>query len=277
MTIPNGIGWGTDVYRAIFIPLTSTGVPDVPGYPEPAEDGFAGYEFRGPKNLTLNLGAPRAVNNVSQGRVNDTIYLPSTDAKTAEFHLSYIDQELFAKLGAVKRRTDIGEASIMAFGTDKQGLEIAGAFIISNLAFHDGDGAPQWHNYILPRVRAVITMPSMDENALDVTANLSLGSTRRHLWGQTVSELLDGATQLMGYDYITEKRFNVHSWLTDGSEDIFLYPSDKLPESDAKVSLWNVTDGVEITAGVTFNDANIDFAAAPGSGDVLMALYEYQD
>lgn len=277
MSVPNGIGWGTDVYRAVFYPLLPSGLIDVPGYPEPAEDGFGGYEFQGPKNLTLNLGAPRAIVNTSQGRVNDTIYLPATDAKTAEFHLSYIDQVLFAKLGAVKTRTDIGEGRTMPFGTDKQGLELAGAFVISNLAFHDGDGNPQWHNYILPKVRAVVTMPSMDENALDVTVNLSLGSTRTHLWGQAVSELNDGATRLTGYDHITEYRFNIHTWLADGSEDVFLYPADKLPVSDAKVSVWNVTDGVEITAGIAFNDANIDFTSAPTAGDLIMALYEYLD
>lgn len=277
MTIPSGKGWGTDVYNAKFYPITSTGAIDVPGYPEPAEDGFGGYEFLGPKNMTLNLGSPRAVNNVSQGRVNATIYLPSTDAKTAEFHLSYIDQELFAKLGSVKRRTDIGEISIFPFGTDKQGLEISGLFVISNLAFLNEDQAPVWHNYILPRVKAIVNMPSMDENALDVTVNLSMGAARRHAWGETVSEANDGATQLIGYDLITEKRFNIHAWLADGTEDVFLYPADKLPESDAKVSLWDYNAGTEITAGVAFNDANIDFAAAPAANKILIALYEYQD
>jgi hypothetical protein len=277
MTIPSGKGWGTDVYRAVFLPIDSTGGIDVPGYPEPAEDGFGGYEFLGPKNLTLNLGSPRAITNVSQGRVNDTIYLPSTDAKTAEFHLSYIDQVLFSILGAVKRRTDIGEGSTMPFGTDKQGLEIAGAFLISNLAFHDENSNPVWHNYMLPKVRAIVTQPSMDENAVDVTVNLSLGSSTKHLWGQAVTEAIDGATRLTGYDHITEFRFNIHAWLADGSEDIFLFPADKPPISSAKTSVWNFTDGVEITSGFVVNTANLDFTLAPSANDLIVALYEYPD
>jgi hypothetical protein len=278
MALPSGIGWGTDVYKAKFYPIRSDGGIDVPSYPDVLPiDGFGGYEFRGPKNLTLNLGAPRAITNVSQGRVNDTIYLPSTDAKTAEFHLSYIDQELFAILGSVKTRTDIGYGRTMPIGTDKQGLEIAGTFVISNLAFHDGDGVSQWHNYILPRVRAIVNMPSMDENALDVTVNLSLGSTTRHIWGQTVSELNDGATQLMGYDHITWNRFDVYAWLADGVEDTFLLPVDRpaLANFADTMSVWNYTTGTEITGGITKSETGVVFGAAPADGVLIVALYEY--
>src|SRR5690349_17874054 len=278
MTLPDGAGWGTDIYEAKFLPIRSDGGIDVPGYPEPATDGFGGYKFKGPKNLTLNLGAPRAVTNVSQGRVNDTIYLPSTDAKTAEFHLSYIDQELFAILSTVKRRTDIGLASIMPFGTDKQGLEISGAFIVSNLAFHDEENsAPQWHNYILPRVRAVVNMPGMDENALDVTVNLSLGSARTHLWGEAVSLANDGATRLMGYDYITENPLNVWAFLADGSEDTFLIDPDRPAVADPDaMSIWNYTTGTEITSAITKSTTGVVFDSAPTADDLIIVLYEFE-
>lgn len=278
MAEPSGIGWGTDVYRAVFLPINSNGAIDVPEYPDtlPA-DGFGGYDFRGPKNLTLNLGAPRAVTNVSQGRVNDTIYLPSTDAKTAEFHLSYIDQELFAKLATTKTRIDIGEARIFPFGTDKQGLEIAGAFLISNLAFHDENGATVWHNYLLPRVRAIVNMPSMDENALDVTVNLSLGSATKHLWGQSVLEANDGATQIMGQDIVTNGRLNIYAWLADGTEDIFLLPTDKPALSNFATTfvLWDYNAGTQITAGITKAMTGVTFAAAPTAGKIIIAIYEY--
>jgi hypothetical protein len=278
MAVPSGQGWGTDVYRAVFYPIRSSdGGIDAPEYPIPANEAFEGYEFLGPKNLSLNLGAPRAVTNVSQGRVNGTIYLPSTDAKTAEFHLSYIDQALFSTLGGVKRRVDIGNGSTMPFGTDKQGLEIDGTFVISNLAFHDENEIAKWHNYILPRVRAVVTMPSFDENAVDVTVNLSLGSTRKHVWGQAVSELLDGATQLIGYDHITNERFNLVAWLADGVEDLFLLPTDKPARSDFADSfaIWNYTTGLEITAGIAKSTTGVDFVVAPDEDTLLIAVYEY--
>jgi hypothetical protein len=276
MALPSGKGWGTDVYRAVFYPIRADGGIDAPDYPIPANEAYEGLEFLGPKNLSLNLGAPRAVTNVSQGRVNGTIYLPSTDAKTAEFHLSYIDQETFATLGDVLRRTDVGNASIMPFGTDKQGLEIDGIFVISNLAFHNEDESAVWHNYVLPRVRAVVNMPSFDENAVDVTVNLSLGAARKHVWGQAVSEANDGATQFIGLDVITNDRFNIVAWLADGSEDIFLLPTDKPSVADlTTMSIWNFTTGLEITAGVTKSTTGIDFAVAPTNNHLIIVIYEY--
>jgi hypothetical protein len=276
MTDPSGIGWGVDVYRASFYPINTAGGVDVPGYPEPATDGYGGLEFSRPKSLTLNLGAPRAITNVAQGRVQDTIYLPSTDAKTGEFHLSNIDQVTFAALSAVKTRL-VGGGRSMPFGTDKQGLEIDGTFVISQLAFHDNDGVSQWHNYILPRVRAIVTMPSFDENAIDVTVNLSLSPTSKHVWGQALSEANDGALSMTGLDHITWDRFNIHAWLADGVEDTFLFPVNKQALSNFAdtFTLWDYNAGTEITASITKSETGVVFVSAPADGKLLVALYEY--
>jgi hypothetical protein len=276
MADPSGIGWGVDVYRAVFYPINTAGGVDVPPYPAPAADGFGGLEFSRPKSLSMNLGAPRAITNVAQGRVQDTIYLPSIEAKTAEFHVSNIDQVTFAALSAVKTRI-IGGGRGMPFGTDKQGLEIDGMFLISQLAFHDGDGVGQWHNYILPRVRAVVTMPSFDENAIDVTVNLSLSPTSKHAWGQALSELNDGALNMHGWDHITWDRFNIYAWLADGVEDIFLFPVNKqaLPNFATTFELWDYNLGTEITSGMVKSQAGVDFTVAPAAGKLLIAIYEY--
>lgn len=275
--VPSGIGWGTDVYRAVFYPIRSDGGIDVPGYPTPAETPYEGLEFSGPRSLALNLGAPRTVVNVAQGAVQDTIYLPSIDAKTAEFHVSYIDQVTFAELGSVKTRT-IGGGRGMPLGTDKQGLEIGGIFLISQLAWHNEDGVEAWHNYIIPRARAVVTWPSFNDAAIDVTINLSLSSAKRHVWGQALSETNDGATKMHAWDHQTWDRFNIVAWLADGTEDIFLFPTDKQPLTaniNDRLEVWNYDTGLELTSGFTRSAANIDFTVAPADGTLLIALYEY--
>jgi len=277
MTDPTGIGWGTDVYRALFFPIGTTGGIDHPGYPTlAAAEAYEGLEFNGPKNLILNLGAPRPVVNVSQGKVNDTIYLPSIEAKTAEFHLSYIDQVIFAALSAVKTRI-VGGGRSMPFGTDKQGLEIDGTFLISNLVFHDEDGVTQWHNYILPRVRAVVTMPSFDENAGDVTVNLSLSKSTKHIWGQALSEATDGALSMHGLDHITWDRFNVVAWLADGTEDTFLFPTDKpaLANFATTFELWDFAAGTEVSGGITKSTTGVVYASPPAADKLLIGIYEY--
>lgn len=269
----SGIGWGTDTYRACFFPITSDGGIAAPGYPTPASEPYTGLEFSGPKNLALNLGSPRAINNVSQGRVNDTIYLPSLDAKTAEFHLSYIDQEVFAELSNVKTRTVAGGKG-MPFGTDKQGLEIAGTFLISQLAFHNEDSVTQWNNYILPRVRAIVTMPGFTDAETDVTVNLSLASTRKHVWGETLTIATDGATKMIGYDHITWDIFNIVAWMADGVETVFDLPAEH-PSADSRddtLAVYRYSTGLEVATSA-IAAATVTFGAPPASG-LLVCLYE---
>lgn len=255
MSLPSGIFWSRDVYRATFLPIRTDGGIDVPGYPSPAADGYGGLDFAGPKNFSFNLGAARAVTNVSQGRVNDTMYLPSIDAKTAEFHLSYFDQESFAKLSGVKRRT-IGRGTGMPLATDKQGLEISGSFLLSQLKTQDDDGVQVWHSYLIPRARAVVGVPNADDNDFDITVQMSLSASRKHITGEAVTELLDGATKMHAWDHVTWDRFNIWAWLADGSEDTFLLPADKpaVDLTDGTFTLWDYSLGTEITAGMTKRD-----------------------
>lgn len=269
----SGIGWGTDTYRAVFFPIGNDGGISAPPYPITAETPYGGLEFQGPKNLALNLGSPRAINNVSQGRVNDTIYLPSLDAKTAEFHVSYIDQEMFATLSSVKTRT-IGGGKGMPFGTNKQGLEIAGTFLISQLAFHNEDGVTQWNNYILPRVRAIVTMPGFTDAETDVTINLSLSPTKKHVWGEALSQTNDGATSMLGYNHITWDIFNIVAWLADGSETIFLLPDDH-PSADSRddtLVVYRYSTGLALTPSAVGEDS-VTFGVAPAEG-LLIGIYE---
>lgn len=275
MTV-SGKGWGVDVYNATFFPITSTGAIDHPGYPTlGVSEAYEGLPFDRPKSLTLNLGAPRAITNVAQGRVQDTIYLPSTDAKTGEFHLSDIDLETFADLSAVKTRT-VGAGLMMPFGTDKQGLEIDGIFLISQLVFHDEDGVTKWNNYILPRVRAIVTMPSFNENATDVTVNLSMSPAKKHVWGQALTENADGALEFTGLNVVTDDRFNIVAWYTDGVQDTFLFPTNKQAVNHASTfTLWDYAAGTEVTVGITKSAAGVEYASAPADNKLLIGLYQY--
>lgn len=226
VTPPSGIGVGLDVYRAVFFPLTSTGAIDAPGYPVAAETPYEGLEFYKPKTFQPNLGNPRTIPVTSQGRVQDTFLLPSLDAKTGEFHLAYIDMVTFAALTKVKTRT-IGGATMMPTGTDKQGLEILGAFLISQLQFHDEDGLNAWHSYLIPRARAAVTWPAFNENPIDVTVTMSFSSTKKHVWGEAVGQTNDGATELTMIPFVTWDLPNIVAWLADGVETAFLLPTNK--------------------------------------------------
>jgi hypothetical protein len=273
---PSGILWGVDVLKAKFFPIRSAddGI-DAPGYPVAAETPYEGLEFAGPKSLTLNLGAPRAIVNVAQGRVQDTIYLPSIDAKTGEFHVSYVDLETFAELSAVKTFS-VGGSKSMPFGTDKQGLEIQGIFLISRLVSHSESGGKVWDNYILPRVSAVITMPSFTDAALDVTINLSLSPTKSHIWGEALTEADHGALSMTGLDHVTADKFNIVAWVGDGSETTFLLPTD-FPSASSRATTFKVYDySTGMAVSGTPGETSFVAGGAPTDGALLIGLYEYE-
>jgi hypothetical protein len=120
-------------------------------------------------------------------------------------------------------------------------------------------------------------MPSFDENAIDVTVNLSLGQTTKHIWGQTLTENTDGALKMHGLDHITWNRLNVVAWLADGAETTFLFPTDKPATSDYATTfeLWDYNAGTEVTAGITKSTTGVVYDSAPAASKLLIALYEY--
>jgi len=270
---PTGIGVGIDLWSVKFFPLKSDGTIDAPPYPVAAETPYEGLTLGKAKTLQPNLGAPRTIPVVAQGRVQTTFILPPTDAKTAELHLAYIDMEVFAELSKVKTRT-IGGARGMAAGTNKQGLELSGAMLVSQLQFHTDDGLDAWHSYLFPRVKAAITWPAFNENPIDVTVTMSLSSAKKHLWGAALTEADDGATEFAMWPFQTWGLPNIVAWVGDAAETTFLLPADAQANStfvDTFV-VYNSTTGAVISG--TPSAANFIAGAAPAANAIVMGFYE---
>lgn len=273
ITPPDGQGVGIDVWRAKFFPLDSSGIIKTNEYPITAETPYEGIELIKPKSFQPNLGTARTIAVVAQGRVQTTFLLPPIDPKTAEFHVAYIDLEAFAQLTQVKTRT-IGGWKGLAAGTNKQGLEITGAFLISQLQFHTEDGLDAWSSYLLPRVRAAITWPAYNENPIDVTITMSLSAAKKHVWGPALTETNDGATEFTMWPFQSWGQPNLVTWLSDGVETTFLLP-ENAPANDTfadTFKVYNVTDGA-LVAGTPAADSFVA-GAAQTDGDVLLAVYE---
>mgnify|MGYP001574714029 CR=1 FL=1 len=67
----------------------------------------------------------------------------------------------------------------------------------------------------------------MNENPADWTVNFALGRGKKTVWGETLTEVLDGATRANGHIALNWGQLNLVAWLADGSEDTFLLPTDK--------------------------------------------------
>lgn len=278
MATPSGRIWNVEIRRSKFFPLDPTGAIAVPGYPTPATTAYEGLEFARPKSLVPNFGAPRTITNVAQGRVQDTIILPSIDPKTGEYHLSDIDMETFATLQNVKTRT-IGNGIGMPWGTDKQGLEINGIFTTTALVGHDENGDEKVLTMIYPKARGVVTWPAMNENAIDVTVNFSFSATKKHIWGQALTEATDGALEQTAFPLITNNDWNMVAFLADGVEDTFLLPTNRPAADDfaSSMTVWNFMDGTEYTGGaITKSSTQFVLASPPTDQDIIVCLYEYE-
>ena len=120
-------------------------------------------------------------------------------------------------------------------------------------------------------------MPSFDENAIDVTVNLSLSASTKHVTGQVLTEATDGALKMHGLDHITWDRFNIVAWLADGVEDAFLLPTDKpaLSNFATTFTLWDYNAGTQITANITKATTGVTFTSPPADDKLIIGLYEY--
>lgn len=273
MSTPSGQGVGIDVWRAFFFPLLTDGTIDTPGYPTPAEEPYEGIELIKAKSFQPNLGNARTIPVVAQGRVQTTFLLPPIDAKTAEFHVAYIDMDAFAELSKVKVRT-IGERKMMAAGSNKQGLEVTGAFLISQLQFHTEDGTDAWFSYLLPRVKAMITWPVFNENPIDVTITMSLSAAKKHLWGAALTETDDGATEATMWPIVSTGMPKIVAWEADGAETTFLLPTDAqaLSTFATTFKVYDTSTGSAVAG--TPSAANFVAGAPPADGKKILGFYE---
>lgn len=275
MPTPSGIGTGLDLWKVTFFPLNSDDTINTPGYPIAAEVAYEGLELPKPKTLQPNLGTPRLIPVVAQGRVLHTFILPPIDPKSVEVHLAYVDINVFAELTRVKAHT-IGNSIMMAAGTNKQGLEIPGLLLVQQLQSVTGGGADVWTGYVFPRVKASVVWPAFNENPIDVTIQMSVGISQKHFLGIALTEAAHGATEAGMFPFHSYGQRNIVAWEADGTETIFLLPADAQADDTyaATFKVYNMTDAA-IVAGTP---ATTGFTAtsAPTDGDILIAWYEQE-
>ncbi len=273
-TPPSGAVAFIDVWKATFFPYDTDGTLYLPPYPVPAETPYEGIQFQKVKTLAPNLGAPRQIAVVAQGSVQTTFILPSIDPQTIEAHLAYADLEVYADVTGVIART-IGGATVVPFGTNKVGFEKKGILVVSALAAHTADDdSDVWYTNIFLSAKASFQWAAFNENPADVTVNFSLGPKKTAVWGETFTELIDGASKAVGHAVLTWGQLNLVAWLADGAETTFLLPTEKpsLPTFADTFKVYNLTTGAAV-AGTPAEDQFVA-GGAPTAGVKLLGWTE---
>lgn len=268
MAATNGILWGVEMYRAVIFPLNTDGTLQATG-----PTVYEGLEIRGPRVFELTPAEPRLIVNPGAGRVQDTIYLPPNEANRAELRVGYNDQNVNAALSGAKVIT-VGESTMVARGTDKQGSEPDVAMFVTQMA-KDSNKLSRWHSYIIPRARAIPMDSPMNESALEIRYMITMNPATAHLWGHTLTITDEGVTEAAYMDVMTEGKLNIVAWLADGVEDEFLFPVNKPAIDVGKIALFDYATGTEVSAGITKATTGITYAVAPAADVLLVAKYEY--
>ena len=269
------IYWGLDIYRVVLFPLFDSGV-NKGGIQAVDNSAFEGYEVPGPVSFEFSFGNPRTIPNVSQGRVNDTIILPSTEAKTAILRCSYDSQTLNALLTGVNITTN-GLAKVLDEGTDREGLEIQCAALLQQLVSHDDDGLEVWSTDLCPRVTLVPQPVNKTDAALSKQYNIALGKSTKRAWGETLSIATHNCTRAVKQNVLSNGRFNMVGWLGDCIDSTFALPADKPALTSSSAKAWNFVTGALVAGTWDLADLATTFTPTviPDATDLLTCIYEW--
>lgn len=267
--------WGLDIYRVVLFPLFTSG-DNKGGIQAVDETAYEGHEVPGPVSFEFNFGTPRTMANVSQGQVNDTIILPSTDPKTGILRCSYSSQELNALLTGVNITT-VGAAKVMDDGTSKEGQEIQCGILLQQLVSHDDDGNVVWVSEVCPKATLVPSPVNYNENALVKEYNIGLSKSTKRLWGETLTIATHGNTKAVKSNVVSNDKFNIIAWLGDNVATEFTLPADKVAKTSAAAKVWNYFTGVEEVGAWDASVLADTFTPTvkPAAGELLICTYEW--
>ena len=267
--------WGLDIYRVVLFPLFTSGV-NKGGIQAVDETAYEGVEVPGPVSFDFSFGNPRTIANTSQGRVNDTIILPSLDPKTGVLRCSYNSQTLNALLTGVKITT-VGAAKITEEGTSQEGQEIQCGLLLQQLVSHDDEGNVMWVSEVCPRATLVPSPVNYNENALSKEYNIALSQSVKRLWGETLTIAMHGCTKAVKSNVVSDNKFNIIGWLGDNVATAFTLPADKVAKTSAAAKVWNFVTGVEEVGAWDASTLADTFTPTvkPGLDELLVCTYEW--
>lgn len=265
MATPSGNQLAVGARRGYVFPLNSAGLPAAP-----STAAYEGLEIKGLKAADLQIPDPRVIQHGGNDRLLATDFLPSMEAITGEIRTANLSQDVNAALTDVNKFT-VGEMTFVPWGTDKQGSEIDIAFFVFQQSLDTDSKVRRWRNIVAPRVRAIPILSGMGEQPNEQRLRVVASPTANHLWGTALEEATEGATEMTFAEGMSEYKPKIVAWKADGTEDNFLFPTAFQAQSTAKIKVWD--NGTLVTP--TLATSGLTFVAAPTTGHIIVALYEY--
>lgn len=265
--------WGLDIKSVTFYEIYPSGANEG-GIKATSTSPYSGVNVPGARSFTIAEREPRRFSNVSAGRVNDTITLPSIEPITATLTCSYESQEFRALLTRASV-FNVADLDVLSLLTDRQGEELTGTLMITALVLHDQTGKRVYGGLLIPRATLVPSMYSFNQDPVEITYNISIGQNDKMPWGTKLSIGTHGVTLAGAYQFIADNPVYMVGWLADGTATSFSLPTDHKIVSSSKAAVYNYSTGTTIT-GTWTNDDTFTVSTAPADGTLLVCVYERQ-
>jgi len=251
--------------RAVIFALDANGYPAATG-----SQAYEGLDIIGANLFNMNTPDVTKVPHTGQDRILATQFFPPKEGVTAQLTMDGSSTELIALLTGVKEYA-LAEKTFVSWMTDQQGNEPDVGLLLVQAALDASSKLGQRHFFVVPSGRAVPKPGSFDENAYKTIIDVALNPTTKHIWGEALTTGVEGAGETAFDEGDAAKRPNLVAFKGNNSTTIFLLPTSKPATSTAKMKVW--VDGV--VASPTLAVDKITFSPAPGTGEMIVLLYEY--
>ncbi len=268
MTAPNEPTLNYGLRFARLYKLNASGTPAAEN-----TTAYEGLQIKGSTAFELTVPEPRKITGNGEDGVTQVVYLPPLEGTSGTLTQEATDPDVAAFLDDTKVRT-LGDATLMGGATNKQGFEPQVGMLLTQAARGLVSGKNYWHSYILPSAQVVKMPGGMTADKAATRHSIAPNVCSAHLWGETFTDTDDGYEQSQFVEVWTNYRPVVTSFLADGVEDEFLFPTGTPSAATYATSTVVFVDGVKQTAGVTITATKITFAVAPTAGKRIDVLRE---
>jgi hypothetical protein len=275
MAKPNGNVVAVGLKSIRVYELDIHGVPNATGASGAV---YEGLQIKGSQSYEIKTPDARRISFKGDDRVLAQDVLPRQEPSTGTLKFGVDNHAAYAILSSTKAAT-VGEASVIGYGTSKQGSEPVIAVLGYQQAKDIDTGTRQWRGTFVPSTQAIINSPSMTDGEMQYEVSLLPSSAAHHLWGKAFTTAVEGYTSAEVVETITENVPHVVSWLGDNVVTKFLFSTDRPAAATGKINaLFTVAaDGTvtDILSTATKEVDGVTPVSKPAAGVMVVCFYEY--
>jgi hypothetical protein len=239
---------------------------------------YEGVQIQGAQSYEIKTPDARRISFKGDDYVLAQDVLPRQEPSTGTLKFAVDNHAAYALLSSTKRAV-IGEASVVGYGTSKQGAEPVVAVLGYQQAKDLATGTRQWHGIIVPSTQAIINAPSMTDGEMQYEVSLLPSGASHHLWGPAFADNVEGYTRAEVVEVVTAGIPHVVSWLANNVLTKFPFAVARPAAAVAKIHrvVLVAADGTvtDDTAGATKEVDGVTPSVKPANGVTVVCFYEY--